>query len=390
MRKYFDKLMNLLKSKRILFFLLLILLIITFLAEKTYNRDRVLKYSLVLFVFSFVVQILLLWKKRYMFYIFRLLLLFLIGFQIAWIVKDKKMCISYDPATLIIKSPVFGFRTRANVHESHATALWENDTIYHYSFSTDSLGRRISGNNSLPADTVNEKNKKHALFLGCSVTFGQGINYTSTFPYLFEQLNPDYTPYNYGIPGFGPHQMAFLFDKKINIINHSTIKEQNGFALYTYIDDHLNRVAGGSASMRWGHYIPDISVGSGQLIVNTWPKKRLLLAKILNNVGMAQILGIQLTYPHDEEFYKRFANIISYMAKKYWKIYPQNDFYVGIYPIQHDLAWVPYLDPRIKVLQVAEVPDYRKSKGNYTIPHDGHPTGELNTYYVEEIMKLMK
>jgi hypothetical protein len=245
---------------------------------------------------------------------------------------------------------------------------------------------------ALASDT-NGAVKKHALFLGCSWTFGEGLECTSSFPFLFEQLNKDYKSYNYGYSGFGPHQIALLFDEGINTINQTTIKEPKGFALYTFMFDHLDRVYEGSKYLRWAknYNIPEIYIENGSLIVRPTPFWKKIVADFFNNVGLAQMLGIQFGFPHTEEFYKRFADIISYTAKKYWEINPDGDFYVGIHSGEnYNLEWIPYLDPRIKVLKADTPVDYAQNVDKYKIKHDGHPTKELNAFYVKEITRLMR
>jgi hypothetical protein len=289
-----------------------------------------------------------------------------------------------------VKDPVLGFRIDRNIHGVYNTAFLGNDTIYHVRYSTDSLGRRIS-EDTLVTDTIGSMNKKHALFLGCSLTFGEGLNYTSTIPFLFEQRNRDYQSYNYGNRGWGPHQMALLFDEGVNTINRSVVKESNGSAIYTFLEDHLNRVYGGSYYLNWAGDTPDIYIENDSLVIRDRSKMHLFLAYIINNVGLVRMFQVERNYPKTEIFYKRFADIVSYMAKKYWEINPEGDFYVGVYPMAQtpNLAWTKLLDQRIKILQVDTPSDYFQEPDKYKIRHDGHPTGQLNAYYVEKITELM-
>jgi hypothetical protein len=271
--------------------------------------------------------------------------------------------------------------------QSDETLIWNNDTIFHVTYCTDSLGWRISEKEIL--DTIVRKNK-HAIFLGCSFTFGRCLEFSSTFPFLFEQMNGDYKSYNWGVNGYGPHQIALLFDDRVNIINRTTVNEQDGFALYTYIHDHLSRAYGGQGLSWFPPFSPNVSVVNDSLIVSDRSEKLKLFARIYKDFGIVKFLGISVKYPHTEQFYKRFADIVSYSAKKYWKINPQGDFYVGIYPDdESDLTWTQYLDPRIKVLKVDVPPDFKQNKNKYFLEHDGHPTKKMNDYYVKEITKLM-
>lgn len=382
---------DLLKSKRVLNILLLILLLVTFLTGKIYDDNFFLKFFLVLFVLTFVIQNLLLLKKSYLLYICRLILFFLIGFQIVWVIRLKTETMEKKFGLLRLEDNLLGDRLRPNMQGEGMIGLWGNETLYHILFSTDSLGRRIS-EDSIPTGTLSENPKKHAIFYGCSFTFGEGIAYSSTFPALFEQQRPDFKSYNYGVDGWGPHQTALLLDKRVNTINRSTIKEPEGFVLYTFIPDHLERVFGGSNYFAWAPLTsPDVYVENDSLIVKPRKQTRLYLSRLLNGIGLARLLKINIHYPHTESFYTRFADIINYSATQYWKMNPTGQFYIGIYPSYAgcDLEWIQYLDPKIQVFQPPAPVDYEQNKDKYHIPHDGHPTEALNAYYVEKIMELM-
>jgi hypothetical protein len=389
-KKYFHNLVGLLKSKSSLHFWLLVIMVFTPIIKKQLNS--ILYYLIVLFVLSFVVQSFFLIKKSYVLYIFRSIIITIIVFQIAWIEHDKKTSPMIIKSTNCVADSILGFKMAPNIQGGYYIKILNGDTLYHVSYSMDSLSRRVSEN---VFSTVNKTDtiidKKHALFLGCSFTFGEGLNFSSTFPAIFEQQNPSYKSYNYGCPGSAPHQMALLFDEGINTINRSVIKESDGFALYTFIDDHLNRVYGSSLYFSWAEGLtPDVFIKNDSLMVKPRSKNQLFYADILNNLGLAKILGITLEYPHAEEFHKRFADIISYTAKKYWEINPKGDFMVGIYPgYVYDLAWTKYLDQRVKVLQIDTPPDFLQNPDKYKIKHDGHPTREFYAYYVEEITKLI-
>jgi hypothetical protein len=390
-KNYLEHLASLLKSKKILNVLLLILLSATFLAGKIYDNNFVLKSFLVLFVLTFLIQNFLLLKKCYLLYIFRLILFFLIGFQIVWVVQLKTTEREKKLGSTRELDERFGDRMRSNVQGEDMIGLWKDETLYHVLFSTDSVGRRISETQT-PTDTLSELPLKHAIFYGCSFTFGEGLSYSSTFPALFEQRHPDFKSYNYGVDGWGPQQSALLFDSRVNTINRSTIEEPNGFVLYTFISDHLERVYGGSLYFTWAPFsTPDVFVENDSLIVKPRNKSRLFLSRILNNVGLTRLLHINIQYPKTELFYKRFADILNYSAKKYWEMNPSGRFYVGVYPNypECDLTWIQYLDPKIKVLQPEVPADIKQNRDKYHIPHDGHPTEALNVYYVEKISELM-
>ncbi len=76
---------------------------------------------------------------------------------------------------------------------------------------------------------------------------------------------------------------------------------------------------------------------------------------------------------------------------KYINIKPLGEFYVGLYPYKYcvlDTSWIKFLDKKIKVLNIPPPIDF-ETNSSYKIKSDGHPTKELNSYYVKEISKLI-
>jgi hypothetical protein len=267
-----------------------------------------------------------------------------------------------------------------------------NDTLYHHYVTSDTYGRRTSKESFSRNDNkTTGLKKKHAIFLGCSITFGEGLYFGSTIPFLFEYFNNDYKSYNYGVSNYGPHQLCLLFNEGINKINNLTIPEDSGFCIYTYMDDHMNRVYGGSEYLTTGGISPDVYINNNEIVYSKRSSIQKKAAWLLNNSETMKYFNIQFRYPKTENFYKRFAGIINYTANKYWEIKPHSEFYIGMYPLKYcveDTLWIRFLEKRIKVLHVLPPDDY-DTNPSYQIKNEGHPTKELNLYYVEEISKLI-
>ena len=124
-------------------------------------------------------------------------------------------------------------------------------------------------------------------------------------------------------------------------------------------------------------------------MIQKWSKTQLVLAKFLNDINVFFYKNINFEYPRKELFYKRFADIINYTAKKYRELKPGNHFYVGIYPGEDkDLKWTQYLDEKIIVLRVKPPLDY-DNKSKYELKGDYHPSKASNLYYAEELTRLI-
>lgn len=397
-KTYMQKLKILLLDKRILYNILFIAFIILLIWPL---KGEITHILIILFFISFIVQLILLIRKSYIFYIIRVLLIIFLCFEVFFgilnskkIVKDKGGAGSFTyQENYTVKDPILGYRFRSNCIKKRSTRIFQTDTVYNVYYSSDEFGRRISGGGT-ENDTVEENNlkTKHAIFLGCSFTFGDGLNYNSTFPFLFEYMHPDFKSYNYGFSGYGPHQSCLLFDEGVNTINNYTIPDDSGFCIYTYFDDHLNRVYGSSEYLASSvnATTPDVCADHNKLIHKKRSFLRICLAYFLSNSETMKYFNINFTCPQTTEFYGRFAGIINYTAMKYWEIKPHGEFYVGLYPgyYTHDTAWIRSLDRNIKVLNIPPPIDI-ETDPSYKIKYDGHPAKKLNFYYVEEISKLI-
>ena len=388
---YFKNLKELLKDKAITNTVLLIIALTSLFLTRKFCVDTGLFYLWFVFISSYVIQTFLLLKKSYVFYVFRVVMVFLIAIQAYWIYDG------YRRAT--IKTDYFGSMIMSSEYTPHGLVHNDNDTIFNVIYRCDDWKRRIPETRGEVKDTSNIENKKHAIFVGCSFTAGYGLDNSSTFPFLFEQLNPEYKSYNYGSNGYGTHNIALLFDSGSNVINKSLIKEKDGFMLYTYITDHLDRVYGTSDYLSWAPttFVHNVHIDHDSLVIKELPVWHrflvVIIHKITNRIALFRYLNVQLNYPRSEKFYRRFADIVNYIAKKYWEINPLGDFYVAIYPYwttNDTLIWTNYLSPSIKVLKMNPPADFYERLDEYTIWSDGHPAKLLNEYYINKVNELIR
>ncbi|HOY33233.1 MAG TPA: hypothetical protein PKW80_15240 [Bacteroidales bacterium] len=385
-KSYQEKLINQLKEKKILYTILTVLLIVFFISQ---GRGDLIKGIVIFFYITFIIQFFLLTKKNFIFYILRSLLIIFIFFEILFGILNSENKVSayfYDEGIYMVDTTV-AWKNAPDCFEKRQTRILGNDTVFNCFISTDRFGRRISRDDCLndTARTYNTK-KKHAIFLGCSLTFGFGLDFDGTIPFLFENKNPGFRSYNYGVTGYGPHQMCLFFDEGINIVNDSAVPEDSGFCIYTFINDHLDRLYGGSSCYSYSGGNPDVYVKDNKL---AHKKRSQIIPWFLTHSETMIYFNIRTTYPKKEKFYQRFADIINYMAAKYWEIKPYGDFYVGLYPgWASNLSWLCYVNKKIKILNIPLPSDFVSQNPRYVISrHDMHPSKELNSYYVNKISK---
>lgn len=277
-------------------------------------------------------------------------------------------------------SEIVGWATWAG-HSGKSVMVAHGDTVYNVAYSFDSAGRRIY------AEPGSHPYKMHSLFIGCSVTLGEGLPADATFAAQLAALDSNIHSYNYGMRGWGPHQTLFLFNR-LSRINNSTIKEDTGVCIYTYIDPHLSRVYGGLRYLQWGSSSPEVWIDeSGALQYHSRSSFMFRLLKLLSSSATLRYFNIDYPNRFDDVFYNRFAAIVNYNAKEYYRIFPKGRFYIAMYPgIATDTTWLKYLNSTITVLQFPELEHQLKQENSaYRMKTDGHPTREAYKLFIEKI-----
>jgi len=98
-------------------------------------------------------------------------------------------------------------------------------------YTTDHKGRR-----SCPEV---KQAKKHALFFGCSFTWGHGMRDDQTMPYCFQDMaGGEYQSYNYGFIGWGAAEMHHFLRDGAAL---DDVRQKEGIAVYDFIGDHISR-----------------------------------------------------------------------------------------------------------------------------------------------------
>lgn len=269
-----------------------------------------------------------------------------------------------------VSDDLLGYIPLADTSVSSIRLSLDKDTIYSVTYSTDEKHRRV-------CNLLNDTASKHALFFGCSFTFGEGVNDNENLPFYFHQKNPNYKPYNYGFNGYGPQQMlVYLKDKAIE----KDINEQSGFAFYLYIPDHIRRVSGSMTFYTsYGANHPYFYLDNRDSLLHnkTFKTGRNPITNISFNyfsrLRLLQYFNVDL-YPINSSRYKLTAEIINKSYSIYNSKFPNGIFVIILYKDDYFDKIKSYLDKNIETLNYTELPK--------SVLHavDGHPnkTGYLN------------
>lgn len=92
-----------------------------------------------------------------------------------------------------------GFKFRNNTKGVFHTRIYHGDTSFHVQYCSDSQGFRIPC--TACPEVPDSTKTKQAFFVGCSFTFGCGLEYPYSLPALFASKLADYSVINQGFNG---------------------------------------------------------------------------------------------------------------------------------------------------------------------------------------------
>lgn len=102
------------------------------------------------------------------------------------------------------------------------------DVHYHF----DGYGRRI-----VPGQRISPQ-KPNLLLIGCSLTFGKGVQDEQSMPYFLQGMLPGYNVYNLGITAAGLND---LLDDARSGRRLADLHGRGGAVVYSFIYDHIER-----------------------------------------------------------------------------------------------------------------------------------------------------
>jgi hypothetical protein len=130
---------------------------------------------------------------------------------------------------------LLGYKPRNDAHVT-ARKFFADTLLYDVTYTIGPDGLRVSPKRDL------QQEKGCVVFFGDSITFGEGLNDTETYPFrVGSKTNGAYAIYNFAFSGYGPHQMlANLEGGRVQEQLHCTPTQ----FVYLMIPEHLERVAG--------------------------------------------------------------------------------------------------------------------------------------------------
>jgi len=263
------------------------------------------------------------------------------------------------------------------------------DTIlYDVTYHTDKNGCRLT-------QPVNPDSQS-MLFLGCSFTFGFGLEDQQTLPWLVnDSLKQKLKVYNFGVNGYGPHQiLSFLENGMVDTI----VREKPKYCIYSAITSHAERVVN---LYPWGYKDTDpkyalnadgkpeftgpfADASSLTFSVESAVRDAALFKKILKKKSLSD---------YDLEL---FVAVVEACRDKIKDRYPDCEFHVIFWDDQYQQKEIS--ERMIAMLKEKKInlhlmhnilPDYQTKAYQYVIypRHEGHPNGLANQYIASYIRR---
>ena len=242
----------------------------------------------------------------------------------------------------------------------------------------------------------------HAIFLGGSFMFGEGVNDDETLPYYYnESADKRLNIKNYGFQGYGTHQAFTLVKNKITA-DSSLIDATNVDVFYWSIDAHILRASGYAP---WDSNGPQYKlkdqriehVGSfrqskknrsfltkvsnflldGSAIYNTWFREILTSGKEEVDLFLALIKASDQLLK--QKGYRFTVLIQSESEQSNWLLHQHYQSIVKRMKLFFEEFQIEYVD----INQVVKEQGF--TIDSLTIPADGHPTPQLNKLIAEHL-----
>jgi hypothetical protein len=278
--------------------------------------------------------------------------------------------------------PELGWAPKPGI-ETRAWKRVAGESVYDVRYSIDALGRRVT-----PAAAAGPRST-FLLFFGCSVTFGEGVEDTETFPHFVAQQAPQVRAYNYGFHGYGAQQLLARLETQDL---RSEVTEPDGSLVYLFIDAHVNRAIGSMVVYTgWADTAPYYRPGPDEALVRdgTLTTGRPATSILYSILGHSQVLKrSQMDVPPaiSERHIDLTARILAASARRFHEQFGGGRFVVVIFPgSTHAVPLGRALDRHgIEFLDYSALFD--AADPAYAIPNDWHPSPRAHRRLAEQLV----
>lgn len=264
-----------------------------------------------------------------------------------------------------------------------------NDTVFDVHYSIDHMNKRITPD-------FDSSKTNYALFFGCSIGFGYGLEDDQTLAYQVQEQSPNTNSYNFCISATGTNHMLAQFQYRDL---SKQVAEKDGCGYYIFFWDHIYRAIGTMHRYtEWLHTAPYYEMKDGKLVRNKLFKDgRPFISGMyerLYQTNIVKYFEADLPLKLNETHFDLVSEMVLETKKEYEKQFGNDKFYLVFYP--NYVAYTPeemrifksYLTKKkIKFIDLSKVITYQ---GKYTLGGDSHPNAETNKLIANYLLQKTK
>ena len=270
----------------------------------------------------------------------------------------------------------------------HSVLIKDNDTVYDVHNTIDHNWKRVTPD-------FDSTRTKYALFFGCSIAFGEGLEDNQTFAYDFQQQTNKYNSYNFSYPGYGANEMLARMEFQ-NLTEQ--VKEKDGIGFYVFFWGHIARSVGSMDTyIGWLSNSPYYYLDDGKVVRNKMFKNgRYWVSKFYELIYQTSIIKyFKLNFPlkFQPKHYELTVEIVQASKQKYTQQFGNDNFYVIIYP---SYKFLPEQDCELfktlltkKGIKYIDLDSFINYSEEHTLGGDPHPNANTNKMLVEELIKRL-
>lgn len=266
--------------------------------------------------------------------------------------------------------------------------IFEGDTLFDAHATIDKNCMRVTPDHD-------STRKDFALFFGCSIAFGEGLEDNQTLAYSFQQETGK-NAYNFAVSGHGTNNvLARLQYKNISDL----VAEKNGVGFYIFFWDHIYRGIGSMARYTaWTNNEPYFTMEDGKLVRRKMFKdgrKNISRAyEYLYQSNIVKYFEMDLPLRLNESHFDLISEMVLESKKKYKQQFGNDDFYMVIYP-----AYKVYTEDQMKQFKAMlkkkgvkciDLSDFIEYSPKHTLNGDAHPNAETNLLVAKELKKRIE
>ncbi len=243
-------------------------------------------------------------------------------------------CTRFEDKLTYLGSTVTGYALEPN--QRHKTKkYYDEKLLYDVRYTINSHGFRITPEASSSA-------AESIIFIGGSYTFGEGVNDHDSLPYrVGNRLKNSYQTYNFGLPGFGTHQIYALIE---NLCLQKVVKKPAAYVIYQSLyPEHVIRILGRES---WSAHTPHYVLDSQNIPVRHgyWDNASKYSAKAKKYLARSMLF---YRFMHREISFKAkrlFVSLVVNSLKKLQIYYPDIEMHIINW-------WIPFDDFIVKAFR---------------------------------------